>query len=114
MKIHQQRIAVPINQYVGRLDVQMQHPPVMRVLQGPCQVQDKARCKWRMMFPPESRSSTVTVMGRKFTVSDGIPADAGFDRFEVRDDGVTLRVWFASRECEPGTQFTPMLTAVTG
>ena len=47
---------------------------------------------------------------QRFTVSEGVPADATYERFEVRDGGTVLRVWFTSETCKENEQFTPMLT----
>ena len=47
---------------------------------------------------------------QRYTVADGVPADATFERFEVREGGNTLRVWFSSDQLYGREQFTPRLT----
>lgn len=43
------------------------------------------------------------------TVAKGIPLDAKFQRFEVMQGGIVLRVWFTGAR-KPEEQFTPQLS----
>ena len=62
------------------------------------------------LFVEMLKGFTSTDEPRMFTVADGVPPDANYDRFEVRDGGAILRVWFSSDKLPGETQFTPRLT----